>query len=108
MAQRKDGQGSSQQQCWETLLQIKSCTGEIVLSLLEGEAYLGSGCCHALRAFEQRCWAADAVLSIIGFTPQEGDMLKKFCAAGDDNTDSQGQQEQEASPPPRGSSTVIY
>ncbi|KAL6902300.1 hypothetical protein ACP4OV_005176 [Aristida adscensionis] len=95
MAQRLDGEGS--QQCWEALVEIKSCTGEIILFFLNGEAYLGPGCCRAIRVIEQRCWAADAVLSAIGFTPEEGDMLKGYCDAGD--ADGSGQP-QHGSPPP--------
>ncbi|KAM3313867.1 hypothetical protein ACQJBY_033022 [Aegilops geniculata] len=82
LAERLKGMG--QQQCWETLLDVKSCTGEIILFFLNGEAYLGPGCCRAIRVIEQRCWAADLMLSVIGFTPEEGDMLKGYCDAGDD------------------------
>ncbi|RLN43399.1 egg cell-secreted protein 1.3-like [Panicum miliaceum] len=89
LAQRLEGEGS--QQCWEALVDIKSCTGEIILFFLNGEAYLGPGCCRAIRAIEQRCWATDAMLSVIGFTPEEGDMLKGYCDAGDNG----------GSPPPQ-------
>ncbi|OEL29565.1 hypothetical protein BAE44_0009415 [Dichanthelium oligosanthes] len=95
LAQRLEGEGA--QQCWEALVEIKSCTGEIILFLLNGEAYLGPGCCRAIRVIEQRCWAADAMLSVIGFTPEEGDMLKGYCDAGDDN----GGGQQDGSPPPQ-------
>ncbi|KAI4970430.1 egg cell-secreted protein 1.1-like [Hordeum vulgare subsp. vulgare] len=81
-------EGAVSQQCWETLLHIKSCTGEIILFFLNGEAYLGPGCCRAIRAIEQRCWAADLMLSVIGFTPEEGDMLKGYCDAGDDDNNN--------------------
>ncbi|VAH89967.1 egg cell-secreted protein 1.3-like [Triticum dicoccoides] len=85
LAERLDGVG--QQQCWGTLLDVKSCTGEIILFFLNGEAYLGPGCCRAIRIIERRCWAADLMLSVIGFTPEEGDMLKAYCDAGDDDND---------------------
>ncbi|KAF7103704.1 hypothetical protein CFC21_104667 [Triticum aestivum] len=84
-------QGVGQQQCWEILMDIRSCTGEIILFFLNGEAYLGPGCCRAIRAIEQRCWAADAMLSVIGFTAEEGDMLKGYCDAGDDGNAGKGQ-----------------
>ncbi|CAM0884808.1 unnamed protein product [Alopecurus aequalis] len=77
-------EGDVLQQCWEALMDIKSCTGEIILFFLNGEAYLGPGCCRAIRVIEQRCWGADAMLCVIGFTPEEGDMLKGYCDAGDD------------------------
>ncbi|XP_047084252.1 egg cell-secreted protein 1.1-like [Lolium rigidum] len=83
LAERLEGEGP--QQCWESLMDIKSCTGEIILFFLNGEAYLGPGCCRAIRVIEQRCWAADAMLTVIGFTPEEGDMLKGYCDAGDDD-----------------------
>ncbi|CAO1947208.1 unnamed protein product [Urochloa humidicola] len=94
LAQRLEGEGS--QQCWEALVEVKSCTGEIILYLLNGEAYLGPGCCRAIRVIEHSCWAADAMLSAIGFTPQEGDMLKGYCDAGDVN----GGGGQHGAPPP--------
>ncbi|CAN6313141.1 unnamed protein product [Urochloa humidicola] len=97
LAQRLEGEGS--QQCWEALVEVKSCTGEIILYLLNGEAYLGPGCCHAICVIEQSCWAADAMLSAIGFTPEEGDMLKGYCDAGVDN-DVNGGGSQHGAPPP--------
>ncbi|EMS54979.1 hypothetical protein TRIUR3_33632 [Triticum urartu] len=78
-------EGAVTRKCWEALLDIRSCTGEIILFFLNGEAYLGPGCCRAIRVIEQRCWAADLMLSVIGFTPEEGDMLKGYCDAGDDD-----------------------
>ncbi|TVU13360.1 hypothetical protein EJB05_40412, partial [Eragrostis curvula] len=71
------------QQCWDALVEMKSCTGEIILFLINGEAHMGPDCCRAIRVVEQRCWAADAVMSMLGFTPEEGDMLKGYCDAGD-------------------------
>lgn len=68
-------------------MEVKSCTGEIILYFLNGEAYLGPGCCRAVRVIEQSCLAADAMMSVIGFTPEEGDMLKGYCDAGDDQGD---------------------
>jgi hypothetical protein len=104
LADRLEGDGP--QQCWEALMDIKSCTGEIILFFLNGEAYLGPGCCRAIRVIEQRCWAADAMLSVIGFTPEEGDMLKGYCDAGDDDdTGGDGHHQSvggSSAPPPRG------
>ena len=87
LAERLDGVG--QQQCWGTLLDVKSCTGEIILFFLNGEAYLGPGCCRAIRVIEQRCWAAALWVSVIGFAPEEGDLRQGYCDAGgdDDNND---------------------
>jgi hypothetical protein len=97
-------EGAEAQQCWEALVEIKSCTGEIIILFVKGEAFLGPGCCRAIRVIEQSCWAAGSMLSIIGFTPQEGDMLKGYCDVGDDdNADGGGQS---GSPPPRGADAV--
>jgi hypothetical protein len=103
LADRLEGEGP--QQCWEALMDIKSCTGEIILFFLNGEAYLGPGCCGAIRVIEQRCWAADAMLSVIGFTPEEGDMLKGYCDAGDDDNDGHHRSvggSSPSAPPPQG------
>ncbi|XP_062213467.1 egg cell-secreted protein 1.3-like [Phragmites australis] len=89
LAELLDGEGS--QQCWEALVEIKSCTGEIILFVVNGKAYLGPGCCRAIRVIEQRCWAADAMLSVIGFTREEGDMLKGYCDDGEDDGSGGGQ-----------------
>ncbi|KAL6602957.1 hypothetical protein ACP70R_043318 [Stipagrostis hirtigluma subsp. patula] len=78
LAERLDA-GGLPQQCWAALVEIKSCTGEIILFFVNGEVYLGPACCRAIRVVEHSCWAADAVLSAIGFTPEEGDMLKGYC-----------------------------
>lgn len=102
LARRLEGERS--QQCWEALVEIKSCTGEIILFLINGEAYLGPGCCRAIRVIEQSCWAADAMLSVIGFTPEEGDMLKGYCDAGDDGKGAGGQP---GSPPPQQSAVAV-
>ncbi|KQK06729.1 hypothetical protein BRADI_2g28070v3 [Brachypodium distachyon] len=92
LAERLGGGEGQQQYCWESLMEIRSCTGEIVLFFLNGEAYLGPGCCRAVRAIERLCWAADAMLSVIGLTPEEGDMLKGYC-------DDDGQGHHTAAPP---------
>ncbi|KAG2552308.1 hypothetical protein PVAP13_9KG475200 [Panicum virgatum] len=70
LAQRLEGEGS--QQCWEAVVDIKSCTGEIILFLLNGEAYLGPGCCRAIRDIEHSCSAADAMLSRHRVHPRGG------------------------------------
>ncbi|KAL5210740.1 hypothetical protein ABZP36_006363 [Zizania latifolia] len=95
LAERLEGEASKQ--CWEVLMEIKSCTGEIILFFLNGEAYLGPSCCRAIRVIERSCWAADAMMSVIGFTPEEGDMLKDYCDA--DDGDAAGGHQQGPSPP---------
>ena len=77
--------------CWDSLMELRSCSGEVILFFLNGETYLGPSCCRAIRFIEHKCWAADAMLSVLGFTAEEGDILKGYCDATD---------EPSAAPPP--------
>ncbi|KAG6513880.1 hypothetical protein ZIOFF_024217 [Zingiber officinale] len=67
--------------CWDSLMELRSCIGEVVLFFLNGETYLGPGCCRAIRVIEHHCWAAEVMLAALGFTPQEGDVLRGYCDA---------------------------
>lgn len=49
---------------------------------LNGEAYLGPSCCRAIRIVEHECWPA--MIGTLGFTEQEGDILRGYCDAGDE------------------------
>ncbi|KAM0954601.1 putative Egg cell-secreted protein 1.1/1.5 [Dioscorea sansibarensis] len=76
LAERVGSEGMAK--CWESLLALKSCTGEVILFFLNGETYLGPSCCKAIRVIEHHCWAAEAMLAALGFTPEEGDALRCF------------------------------
>ncbi|XP_015886464.3 egg cell-secreted protein 1.3 [Ziziphus jujuba] len=65
--------------CWESLLHLQSCTGEVVLFFLNGETSLGPACCKAIRIIEHECWPD--MLSSLGFTTEEGDILQGYCDA---------------------------
>ncbi|GFY91175.1 egg cell-secreted-like protein [Actinidia rufa] len=69
--------GSSK--CWDSLLQLQSCTGEVVLFFLNGETYLGPSCCSAIRTIESQCWPS--MLGSLGFTTEEGGILRGYCDA---------------------------
>ncbi|KAL6997298.1 hypothetical protein U1Q18_007424 [Sarracenia purpurea var. burkii] len=88
-------EGSSK--CWDSLIQLQSCTGEVVLFFLNGETYLGPSCCTAIRIIENQCWPA--MLGSIGFTSEEGGILRGYCDA---TTDSDA----DFSPPPPSLRTV--
>ncbi|CAK9161233.1 unnamed protein product [Ilex paraguariensis] len=75
-----DGEESSSN-CWESLFQLQSCTGEVLLFFLNGETYLGTGCCHAIRVIQHDCWPT--MLGSVGFTAEEGDILRGYCDAVD-------------------------
>ncbi|XP_004300796.1 PREDICTED: egg cell-secreted protein 1.1-like [Fragaria vesca subsp. vesca] len=63
--------------CWDALLQIHACSGEVILFFFNGEVYLGHSCCEAIRTIEHQCWPA--LLGTLGFTTQETDVLKGYC-----------------------------
>ncbi|KAL5698634.1 hypothetical protein ACHQM5_029645 [Ranunculus cassubicifolius] len=65
--------------CWESLIELRACTGEVILFFLNGETYLGPNCCRAIRVIEHQCWPS--MLSSLGFTDQEGDVLRDYCDA---------------------------
>ncbi|XP_072950462.1 egg cell-secreted protein 1.2-like [Typha angustifolia] len=73
------GGGGGLVDCWNALLEIKSCTNEIVLFFLNGESYLGLDCCRAIRTITLHCWPS--MLTSLGFTSQEGDILRGYCDA---------------------------
>lgn len=65
--------------CWNALLELKSCTDEILLFFINGESYLGVNCCRAIHVITRHCWTT--MLQSLGFTPQEGDILRGYCDA---------------------------
>ncbi|KAI3502708.1 hypothetical protein L1887_30948 [Cichorium endivia] len=69
--------------CWESLFELQSCTGEIILFFINGETYLGKGCCKAIEKINKKCWPT--LLGALGFTNEEGDILRGYCDTSDDN-----------------------
>ncbi|KDP21201.1 hypothetical protein JCGZ_21672 [Jatropha curcas] len=63
--------------CWDSLIQLQACSGEIVMFFLNGETYLGHSCCHAIRIISEQCWPN--LVDTIGFTDEEGDILEGYC-----------------------------
>nr|CAD1835298.1 unnamed protein product [Ananas comosus var. bracteatus] len=49
-------QSDGMKQCWDSLVELRSCTGEVILFFLNGETYLGPSCCRAIRVIEHHCW----------------------------------------------------
>ncbi|KAI3733532.1 hypothetical protein L6452_12975 [Arctium lappa] len=80
-----DGQDGGSIGCWETLFELQACTGEIILFFLNGETYLGTGCCRAIEKIEKQCWPS--LLVSLGFTTEEGDILRGYCDISSDNDD---------------------
>ncbi|GAB4848292.1 hypothetical protein Ancab_002958 [Ancistrocladus abbreviatus] len=67
--------------CWGSLFQLQSCTGEVIQFFYDGATYLGPDCCRAIRIIERNCWPA--MLTSLGFTPEEGAILLGYCDAED-------------------------
>ncbi|KAJ9177756.1 hypothetical protein P3X46_012935 [Hevea brasiliensis] len=65
--------------CWNALLEIKSCSNEIVLFFLNGTADIGPECCRSIAIITRKCWPA--MLTTLGFTAEEGNILRGYCDA---------------------------
>ncbi|KAG0494447.1 hypothetical protein HPP92_005441 [Vanilla planifolia] len=78
--------GGSIADCWSALLELRSCTGEIVLFFLNGETYLTLDCCRSIGVITHHCWPS--MLTSLGFTAEEGDILRGFCDADGEPTDA--------------------
>lgn len=76
---------SSSSGCWESLYELQSCTGEVIIFFVNGETRLGRGCCSAIRKIELECWPQ--LLGALGFTTQETNILRRYC---DDAADTSG------------------
>ncbi|XP_042495162.1 egg cell-secreted protein 1.4-like [Macadamia integrifolia] len=70
--------------CWDSLVELRACTGEVILFFLNGETFLGSDCCRAIRFIEHQCWPS--MLGSLGFTPEESDILRGYCDAATGET----------------------
>ncbi|KAM6542346.1 hypothetical protein CsatB_006793 [Cannabis sativa] len=68
---------SSSNNCWDSLIELQSCTTEVIMFFLNGETYLGPSCCQAIRIIGKQCWPA--MFGTIGFTNQEVDVLQDYC-----------------------------
>ncbi|KAK9282792.1 hypothetical protein L1049_011013 [Liquidambar formosana] len=65
--------------CWNALLELKSCTNEIVVFFMNGQADIGPGCCRAITMITHNCWPT--MLTSLGFTLEEGNVLRGYCDA---------------------------
>ncbi|XP_023881145.2 egg cell-secreted protein 1.4 [Quercus suber] len=65
--------------CWNALLELKSCSNEIVVFFLNGQADIGPDCCRAITIITHNCWPA--MLTSLGFTAEEGNILSGYCDA---------------------------
>ncbi|XP_038895736.1 egg cell-secreted protein 1.4-like [Benincasa hispida] len=63
--------------CWGSLYDLQACTGEVITFFLNGETYLGSNCCQAIKIIQHECWPT--LLGSLGYTTEEGDVLEAYC-----------------------------
>ncbi|XVF40031.1 hypothetical protein PTKIN_Ptkin01aG0079700 [Pterospermum kingtungense] len=63
--------------CWGSLIHLQSCTGELILFFLNGEAELGDSCCQAIRTISHHCWPT--IIDALGFTTEETHVLEGYC-----------------------------
>lgn len=87
--------------CWDSLFQLQSCTGEVILFFLNGETYLGPSCCNAIKNIEHQCWPS--MLGSLGYTSQEGDMLLGYC-----DSSSHGGPSSTTTPPKAHNGTTVF
>ncbi|KAK6923338.1 Prolamin-like domain [Dillenia turbinata] len=66
-------------ECWNALLELKSCSDEMILFFLNGETGLGTQCCGAISIITHRC--RPSMLTSLGFTAVEGNKLRGYCDA---------------------------
>lgn len=72
--------------CWDSLFKLQSCSAEVILFFLNGEAYLGPSCCRAIRIIGHDCWPS--MLGSFGFTSEESDILRGYCDASNSTVTS--------------------
>ncbi|CAN0877446.1 Egg cell-secreted protein 1.4 [Linum grandiflorum] len=68
--------------CWEALVEIKSCSGELFQYFVSGRRRVDAvsqGCCRAVRTITHNCWPT--MLVSVGFTAQQAYFLRGYCDA---------------------------
>ncbi|XP_024045681.1 egg cell-secreted protein 1.4-like [Citrus clementina] len=65
--------------CWNALMELKSCSNEIVIFFLNNKADIGPYRCRAIDIITRNCWPA--MLTSLGFTAEEGNILRGYCDA---------------------------
>ncbi|GMI91691.1 EGG CELL 1.1 [Hibiscus trionum] len=70
--------------CWDSLIQLQSCTGELIMFFLNGETEIGQSCCRAIRTVSRQCWPN--MIDTLGFTTQETHIVEGYCNHEDDQS----------------------
>ncbi|PRQ49244.1 putative Prolamin-like domain-containing protein [Rosa chinensis] len=66
-------------ECGNALVELKCCSQEIVVYFLNGKANIGPDCCKAIATITRHCWPV--MLTSLGFTAEQGDVLRGYCDA---------------------------
>ncbi|KAK9187707.1 hypothetical protein WN944_019105 [Citrus x changshan-huyou] len=45
-------------ECWNALMELKSCSNEIVIFFLNSQVDIGSDCCCVIDIITRNCWPA--------------------------------------------------
>ncbi|KAL1326856.1 hypothetical protein HN51_036980 [Arachis hypogaea] len=76
----KDGGGVEQADCLKSLVELRSCSNEILLYFSNGGVtHISYKCCSAITLITHNCWPA--LLTSLGITPQEAHYLRGYCDA---------------------------
>ncbi|KAK4356203.1 hypothetical protein RND71_025174 [Anisodus tanguticus] len=84
MARLDEANQGSIMECWNALAEIKSCTNEIVAYFTIGTIDIDFPCCQAISVITYHCWPS--MLSTLGFTPEETNILRGYCDAAASGT----------------------
>ncbi|KAL2240171.1 egg cell-secreted protein 1.4-like [Sesamum indicum] len=65
--------------CLTALYKIRSCSNEIIAYFSNGTIDITPPCCQAITLITHSCWPA--VLSILGYSPDQASILRGYCDA---------------------------
>ncbi|GAY66022.1 hypothetical protein CUMW_245450 [Citrus unshiu] len=60
-------------------MELKSCSNEIFIFFFNSQADIGPDCCHTIDIITCNYWPA--MLTSLGFTVEEGNILRDYCDA---------------------------
>ncbi|WMV53849.1 hypothetical protein MTR67_047234 [Solanum verrucosum] len=66
-------------ECFSAFAEIKSCTNEIIAYFTIGTIDIDLPCCQAIFVITHHCWPS--MLTTLGFTLEETNMLRGYCDA---------------------------
>ncbi|KAL9435853.1 hypothetical protein AB3S75_022008 [Citrus x aurantiifolia] len=66
-------------ECWNTLMEMKSCSNEIVIFFLNSQDDIGLDYCRAIDIITRNC--LPVMLTSLGFTAEKGNILRGYCDA---------------------------